>query len=163
MQTTTDYPPTTSEPDLIATAKRRGGLAAKIADELEATRRQLASANDAIDSLAERVGSEHLTESDINLASWLALAASWHPRLQEPTMPLQWPPEARRQLEELIEKARGVDLPEGQQRTRAEQLTIHAAIHELCEAQGAGPELADALVLGDDDRTWRRRYYRAVR
>ena len=37
MTTTTTYPPPTSDPDVIATAKRRGGLAAK----LESTRRQL--------------------------------------------------------------------------------------------------------------------------
>ncbi len=49
--------------------------------------------------------------------------------------------------------------PEGQERSRAEELRIAAEIHELCAAHGSGPELADALV-DDDDHARRRRYTR---
>lgn len=56
--TTTDRPPPTSEPDLIATAKRRGGFAAKLAAELESTRRQLKGAHARIADLSDRSGPE---------------------------------------------------------------------------------------------------------
>lgn len=140
---------TTEPPDLIAAARRRGGLAAKLALEIESLRRQLDDARD-------RSGPEYLVDSDVDLASWLAGAAADHPQLEDPTAPMDWPAAARRALADLIAQCRGVDRCEP--RTRVEELQLHVELHALCEANGSGPELADAIILGDDDHAWRWRY-----
>jgi hypothetical protein len=144
--------------DLIATAKRSGGLAAAIAAELEAMQRQLAITHTTIAGHCDRSGPEYLVDHDLQLAAWLASAAADHPRLQDPMAPLAWPVGDRRRLEELISQCFSADRAPSKKRTRAEVVALHGEIHELCYANGCGPDLADGIVLGDDDRTWRRRH-----
>lgn len=137
--------PTTA--DLVAAAKRSGGLAAALAAELEAMQRRLAVAKETIDLHCERTGPEYLVDVDLQLAAWLAEVAATHPMLEEPTAPLGWSAADRAKLEELIEQCRGMD--RNDQRTLAEQLQIHEAIRELCDENGADPELADAIIMRD--------------
>lgn len=152
--TITTAPPIT-ESDLAA-ARRRGGLAAKLAARLDALQQQLVAANERIDTLAARGGPEYLAEPDLELASWLAGTAADHPALEEPTAPLSWPAADRARLGDLLSQYHCTDVPSGA-RSRAEVLRIGAAIAELCDLHGEPEELADAL-LTDDDRAWRRRY-----
>jgi hypothetical protein len=141
--------------DLIATARRRGGLAAELAAELADAQRQLEDA-------LGRSGPEYLADHDVELAGWLALAARRHPLLEEPMTLLYIDAAARAQLAELISRYHCCDVPSGE-RPRAELLRIAAEIHELCAAHGYGPGYADALVLDEDDHAWRRRYVREAR
>lgn len=144
--TTTDQPtPPTSPPEPA---------------EIASLQRQLQAAMERIAELCDRSGPEFLSQTDIQLAAWLATVAATHPQLEEPTSPLNWPAAARAQLEGLISKFRGCETPSGEM-PRAEQLRIAAAIHELCEANDCGVdspnEIADAITM-DDDRAWRRMY-----
>jgi hypothetical protein len=149
LQTTT----TTDTSDLIATAKRRGGLAAKLAAEIEATRCQLAAALEQLDAALDRSGPEYLADGDVQLAAWLAGVAADHPQLEEPASPMEWPVAARAQLCDLIGRHRCIDRASGV-RPRAELLRIAAEIHDLCEAHGGSADLADAITMEDDD-AWR--------
>lgn len=134
--TTSDRP--SSTPDLITTGKRRGGVAAKLATELELVQRQLADA-------VERSGPEFLTDADQELAGWLAMVAADSPQVSEPIEPLGWRAPARAELGELISKYLGTDVPPGT-RGRAEEMRVGAAIAELCEREGCDPELVDAIL-----------------
>lgn len=129
------------------------------AAEIASLRIRLAAAHERINELCDRTGPEYLAGPDLELAAWLGTVAGTHPQLNDPTAPLAWPAAARVQLEGLISRYRGGDLPGGLP-PRAEQLRIAAEIHTLCEAHDCGPEssaeeLADAIIL-DDDREWRR-------
>jgi len=99
-----------------------------------------------------------LSDTDIELAAWLAGAARNHPLVEHVTAPLSWPAAARAKLEQLISDHRDMDRPGGlPPRPRGLELRVAAEIHELCAAHGAGSDLADAIIL-DDDREWQRRY-----
>lgn len=138
-------PTTTTDPpsmNLIASGKRRGGLAAKLATELELVQRQLADA-------IERSGPEYLADADQELAAWLASVASEYPQIEEPSEPMSWPLAARVELGALITKLTGTDVPGGDV-PRAEALRCAAQIHELVAAQGGAPDLADGIVLAWD-------------
>lgn len=99
-----------------------------------------------------------LSDTDLELAAWLASAARNHPGVEHVTAPLSWPAAARARLAQLISEYRDMNRSAGlPPRARSLDLRLAADIHELCAAHGARPELADALIL-DDDREWQRRY-----
>lgn len=72
---------TPQETDLVATAKRRGGIAAKLAAQIASLQRQLRASHGRISELCDRSGPEYLVEDDISLASWLVGVAADHPGL----------------------------------------------------------------------------------
>lgn len=121
-------------------------------DEANIKIRALEATNDAPPATADALAS-----TDIDLASWLALAAARHPQLEGATEPLRWPAAARLELEGAISKYNSSDRAPCQERSRTEQLRLAAEIHELCEANGCGPDLADAIIIHHDGE-WRRLY-----
>jgi hypothetical protein len=98
-----------------------------------------------------------LSETDLELAAWLAGVAANHPDLENATEPLSWPAAAREKLEQLISDYR--DDRRGLLKPRPRSLTLRLAsqIHELFEELGCHADIADAIIL-DDDREWQRLY-----
>lgn len=109
---------------------------------------------------AAKPADDSLSQSDLELAAWLATAGSEYTELEDVTYPLSWPAAARRELEQLISRLREVITPA----SAGERHRLAARVHELCEqhcvdVEWINPEeLADALAGVLTPEAWRLTY-----